>query len=158
MKWCKTCDGYRDESLFYKVKTNKDGLQQVCKKCDNARRNKRRQNPVNRKKDSLKTMKYHKTEKGIKVLRREQLKSRYGITLEQYDAMLVRQNYVCAICKQPETRKFKDQLCPLSVDHNHVTGKVRALLCNHCNHLLGDAMSDKEILLQAVLYLEQYSG
>src|SRR3990167_10869346 len=39
----------------------------------------------------------------IKARRKYHLKKTYGITLEQYERMLVEQNGVCAVCKQPET-------------------------------------------------------
>lgn len=60
------------------------------------------------------------------------LKSRYGITLEDYEALLAKQNGVCAICEQPCKTGER-----LSVDHNHATGVVRGLLCRGCNFRLG---------------------
>lgn len=57
--------------------------------------------------------------------------SRYGITIEQYDAMFAAQGGVCAICdKPPKNRR-------LDVDHDHSTGQVRGLLCAPCNRLVG---------------------
>jgi hypothetical protein len=62
------------------------------------------------------------------------LKSLYGITLEQYDEMLAKQEGHCAACPQtPEKEHHK----VLHVDHNHVTGAVRGLLCGRCNTALG---------------------
>lgn len=60
------------------------------------------------------------------------LKARYGITLEDYEALLVKQNGVCAICE--EECKTGERL---SVDHDHETGAVRGLLCRACNFRLG---------------------
>lgn len=57
---------------------------------------------------------------------------RYGVTADQYNFLLEKQNGVCAICKQPE-RVYSN----LSVDHNHKTNKVRELLCSDCNKLVG---------------------
>lgn len=65
--------------------------------------------------------------------RRDQLKHHYGITIEQYDAMLAKQNGVCAICQNPPRGKMKR----LSVDHDHITGAVRGLLCITCNRTVG---------------------
>lgn len=58
----------------------------------------------------------------------------YGLTPEQYDALLRRQDGKCAICRaRPKSKR-------LAVDHNHDTGEVRGLLCSRCNHdLLGSA-------------------
>ncbi len=65
-----------------------------------------------------------------------QLRSEYGITLERYEQMEVAQNGVCAICsrKQPDRTNRPKRL---SVDHDHKTGQVRALLCDCCNRALG---------------------
>lgn len=63
--------------------------------------------------------------------RERALKAKYGITVADYDAMLAKQNGVCAICKFPPKRRR------LAVDHNHKTGKVRGLLCWRCNYALG---------------------
>jgi hypothetical protein len=67
------------------------------------------------------------------------LKQMYGITLEQYNALLVAQGGVCAICKQAETwvDTRTQEVARLRVDHCHVTGKVRALLCSKCNSVIG---------------------
>ena len=64
-------------------------------------------------------------------------KCTFGITREQFESMLAAQNGVCAICGRPETVKRKGVVHALSVDHCHVTGKIRGLLCSRCNRLLG---------------------
>ena len=63
---------------------------------------------------------------------RRELFRRYGLTSSDYQAMLVRQNGVCAMCHRD--CRTGQRLC---VDHNHVTGEVRALLCRRCNAGLG---------------------
>jgi Autographiviridae endonuclease VII len=63
--------------------------------------------------------------------------------------MYERQGGKCAIC--PE---FKPK-GKLVVDHNHTTGKVRKLLCLHCNTLIGYAREDIAILLSAVVHLQR---
>lgn len=62
------------------------------------------------------------------VQRARALLRKYGITTEQYEAMLVKQGGVCAICaRPPQTRR-------LAVDHDHGPSKrVRGLVCQHCN-------------------------
>lgn len=65
-------------------------------------------------------------------LRNRKLKARYGIDIEQYDAMLKTQNGVCKICSSVNLDGKR-----LHVDHCHQTGKVRGLLCNGCNRKLG---------------------
>jgi hypothetical protein len=75
------------------------------------------------------------------------MKSNYGITIEQYYAMLREQNGLCKLCsKPPKSRR-------LVIDHCHQTGKVRGLLCNGCNrsmHLLDNA----DLLAKAIKYKE----
>jgi hypothetical protein len=69
--------------------------------------------------------------------------------------MLKSQNYVCAICKNPETVKsVKGKLKELAVDHCHNTGKIRGLLCYACNIGIGLFKNNPEILYQASLYCE----
>ena len=75
-------------------------------------------------------------------------KATYGITPEEYEALLEYQGGVCAICLQrPVTKR-------LAVDHNHRTGAVRGLLCSRCNHdLLGALHDSLGVALRAVQYL-----
>ena len=85
-----------------------------------------------------------------------QLVYRYGITRNDFKAMLVNQKGVCAICKQPETQidKRTGNVKQLAVDHCHKTGKVRGLLCVHCNHGLGKFKDNVDLLKTAIIYLE----
>jgi hypothetical protein len=61
--------------------------------------------------------------------RDRRLRARYGITLSEYNELLVAQGNKCAICG----RKASDFKIPLSVDHSHEDGTVRGLLCFICN-------------------------
>lgn len=89
--------------------------------------------------------------------RRNHLKRTYDLSLEDYDQLLIDQNNVCAICKQPEYRVMKTGLVkPLSIDHCHTSGKIRALLCNDCNACLGFAKESPEVLRAMALYLEEH--
>jgi hypothetical protein len=77
--------------------------------------------------------------------RKAQLR-RYGISLAEYDALLEKQGGACAICR----KRPKGRLC---VDHCHVTGMVRGLLCNECNGALGYLKDDQASLVAALAYL-----
>jgi NMD protein affecting ribosome stability and mRNA decay len=68
-----------------------------------------------------------------KFARRDQLKHKYNLSIEDYEALVQKQNGLCAICKQPPRGK----MTRLSVDHDHTTGHVRGLLCITCNRVLG---------------------
>ncbi|WP_405506289.1 endonuclease VII domain-containing protein [Streptomyces cyaneofuscatus] len=77
----------------------------------------------------------------------------YGITLDQYNEMLAKQGQLCALCgERPDTDRR------MHVDHDHTTGKIRALLCHHCNLLLGNAKDSPARLRQAIAYLERHSS
>ena len=73
----------------------------------------------------------------------------YGITLEQYDKMLEEQDGKCKICKT-ETPGGRGRF---NIDHDHVTGKIRGLLCFHCNMVLGQVKDDIKILTSMTQYL-----
>ena len=83
---------------------------------------------------------------------------RYGLTVEQYDAMLEAQGGVCAICKKPETRTRRGKILPLVVEHNHETNEVRALTCHRCNSVIGYSGESPEILRATADYLEAHKG
>jgi dCMP deaminase len=79
------------------------------------------------------------------------LKMEYGISQVDYDAILDRQGGVCSICKQ-------DAGGDLVVDHDHVTGKVRGILCQACNRSLGMLREDTRRMRSAISYLDANSG
>jgi Recombination endonuclease VII len=74
------------------------------------------------------------------------MKQRYGISRADYDALFERQGGVCAICR----KRSKERLC---VDHCHVTGVIRGLLCRKCNFGLGSLCEDQRALVAALAYL-----
>jgi hypothetical protein len=95
----------------------------------------------------------------IKRWRHEnQLKKTFGLSVEQFNAMLTKQNGVCAICEKPERAKSnaRVEIRRLAVDHCHTTGKVRALLCSACNTALGGFKDDPELLRKAAAYIESH--
>jgi len=73
----------------------------------------------------------------------------YGITLEEYEVLLIKQNNVCAICSASTGSNNKR----LAVDHNHQTGVVRGLLCDDCNIGLGKFKDNPNLLIKAINYL-----
>lgn len=82
------------------------------------------------------------------------LKSKYGITIDQYEALLAQQGGVCAICCQPEKRAKQGVVYRLHVDHDHRTGRIRALLCHNCNCAIGHVKEDPVVLERMIRYLE----
>jgi hypothetical protein len=86
------------------------------------------------------------------------IKRKYGITIEDYQNMLVKQNNVCAICfKEDMTIEANSmRLKGLCIDHCHVTNKVRGLLCNKCNPMIGYSKDSIKLLESAISYLKAH--
>lgn len=79
----------------------------------------------------------------------------YGITVDQYEQLTQWQDGRCAICREiPKQWRGHYQL---HVDHNHASGKVRGLLCVHCNMGLGQFYEDKTRLTAAIDYIDQHA-
>jgi len=97
-------------------------------------------------------------EYGNRASRKANLRRKYGITDEQYDAMLKAQNGACAICKRPERMFIGSTRTRLAVDHSHKTGKVRGLLCSTCNTALGAFGEDPERIRKAIEYIRLHRG
>ncbi len=76
----------------------------------------------------------------------------YGLTIETYEAMVLSQNGVCAICGRPPSMRNRND-CRLHVDHDHATGAVRGLLCLNCNRGLGMLGDDLSRVQSAANYL-----
>jgi hypothetical protein len=74
---------------------------------------------------------------------------RYGLEPGQFERLLAEQDGKCAICREECPRQFE-----LSVDHCHVTGTVRGLLCQNCNAALGMFKDDPALLARAIDYLK----
>lgn len=82
-------------------------------------------------------------------MRDKRLKKVYGITSDEYNKMFEEQKGCCKICNDQTT---------LHVDHCHTTGKVRGLLCRHCNVGIGHFEDNINNLLKAIEYLKQINN
>ena len=149
MKKCSKCHKIYPATpeYFSRNKSRKDNLACWCKECY------KRYKQSDKGKATLK--KYRQTEESKQSRRNSDYKYNYGITLAEYDQMFEQQNSCCAICGQPEIVKFKGKIKPLSVDHNHKTGKIRGLLCVRCNLILRDAKDNILTLHYAMEYLKK---
>lgn len=86
------------------------------------------------------------------------LRTTYGISLETYEALLVSQNGLCAICGEPPNMKHPHPSRRLLVvDHCHKHKQVRGLLCAICNHVLGVALDNPKRLRMAANYVEVFN-
>lgn len=77
------------------------------------------------------------------------VRTKYGISAEEYNSLLLAQGGGCAICQRPPDN---ERLC---VDHDHETGRVRGLLCRRCNSGIGQLKDSVALLLRAANYVER---
>jgi hypothetical protein len=95
------------------------------------------------------SLRYGKTEKGRLSRKKAKLHFDYGLTVEEFDMMYNEQEGKCACCN-----KHFD-VTP-HIDHNHLTNKVRGLLCPNCNKAIGLVYEDIDILNNIITYLKKY--
>ena len=90
--------------------------------------------------------------------RKYSLMKKFGMTLEEYNIRLIAQDNKCAICGKEETRRHQNgTLCFLSVDHDHLTGENRDLLCSKCNLGLGHYDDNPILFTKAGEYLTKWN-
>lgn len=134
------CNELKPLNNFYNRKASEDGKGYRCKNCDDLAR--KQYQEKHRDKQSL-------------MARKRMLRHKYHIELEDYNKLLEKQNYVCAICNGgPVATKPPFNSC-LVVDHNHKTNNIRGLLCQKCNKALGLFKDNIENLKQAIKYLKK---
>jgi hypothetical protein len=136
-KVCRKCKKEKNVSEFYRHHKNPEkNSHSWCKRCtcDYA----------------LDQQKNRSKEKQSLINRRNKIKAAFGITLEQFDEILLSQNGGCAICNT-KTPGGKGNF---HVDHCHSTGRIRGLLCHHCNVGLGHFRDSPSLLVAAAQYVE----
>lgn len=77
----------------------------------------------------------------------------HGITIETYNELKAKQDSRCAICGVVPNDNYGGHHDGFHIDHDHVSGRVRGLLCKHCNVGIGMLKDSEEILQSAILYL-----
>ena len=139
MKTCSHCKVEKPLDEFYTHANKAGGKTSWCKKCMAQVTTEKRKDPVQK-------------ELWKEYGRRSRLKKAYGITANEYDAMVVLQNGGCAICGSTKVggRGLNSRL---AVDHDHITGRVRGLLCTSCNNGLGRFKDNPEFLQKGIDYL-----
>ena len=161
MKRCIKCQEFKPLDQFYRMAGMRDGHRNDCKACNLAAKAARyRANPEPARERTrlwrlanperyAETQARFRASDGKKISdRRSHLKRKYGLSLDEYDAMLARQGGGCGICgREPSDR------ISLHVDHDHRTGRIRGLLCFVCNSSLGD-LDDPDLLRAALRYVE----
>lgn len=135
-KRCTKCDEHKPRAEFYPHSVAKNGVSAWCRLCtNNTTKRTQKENP----------------EKARAACKKSKLKTKWGLTIAEYDAMLAAQGGGCAVCKT----QTPGGMGRFPVDHDHVTGKIRGLLCNLCNVGLGHLKDSPTLLRQAADYIEQ---
>ena len=132
MKRCPKCGITKPITFFHRSRIRKDGHEPYCMECQAAAKKLRSSTP-----------------EGKEANRRYSYKKRYGDPAI-YDRLIAAQDGKCALCGCPEGEQR------LRVDHDHTTGKVRALLCHKCNQALGFFDDQPWLLRKAAAYLEYH--
>lgn len=131
------------EEFFYKHSQKSSGFNCWCIPCS---KKKARESELRRREEDPEGFAAKRQEQG-----RKQKLAKYGLTPEGYQELLDAQGGACAICGATEnTRKGSDNF---HVDHDHRTGRVRGLLCHHCNVALGMVDDDPDRLNAMIAYL-----
>lgn len=123
---CTQCFEYKLWSQFYLSSFGPTGYDSQCRDC--------------------------RKKKNLKSNRASHLRRNYSLTEFEFEELFKRQKGLCKICNIEMTRKSREARA-VNVDHCHMTGEVRGLLCQNCNKMLGYCKDDPDILRNAIIYL-----
>lgn len=153
MKICSKCGIEKPLSDFNLEKKNKDGRRGYCKACEYGSH----RTYYLKHKDKVHTQQRNWDRSHPDKVYNWYLRKHYGITIQEYTGLLEAQGGVCAICRLPNTARNPNTGKPkrLYVDHDHLTGAIRGLLCNQCNQAIGCFAEDPDRMVRAMEYLEQ---
>ena len=136
MKQCRVCNELKEETDFSKCGRkggNPEARHTECKECAKTR--------VKATRDPERARDAH-------------LRRNYGITLADFNRMVLSQGSKCACCGTDKPGGKHNQWC---VDHDHVTGAVRELLCKDCNIVLGLVEDSPEHLQRLISYIAKHT-
>jgi len=136
LRECKKCGCIQPLDKYPKAKQCYDGRAPTCKACKNKKQRKK----------YISGTSYKEKDRNKHYLRK------YGITIEDYNQMLVEQKGMCKICG---TKTPGDNITNFIVDHCHDTGVVRGLLCRKCNTGIGYLQDSYKVVQQAAYYLKE---
>ena len=148
-KRCPKCKTVKAVSSFYKkITQTKRGWawDSKCIKCRQLECKEYGKNNRVKRNQRLREWRRKNPEKARLNDKRGRIKNKYGITLEQVNILRGYKNNCCWICGEEKK---------LFIDHNHITGKVRGMLCPRCNNFIGQIEMNSNILINAKSYLDQ---
>lgn len=166
-KRCSKCGFTGPLDAFQKNRRGKHGRGSWCRQCCAKAASRYRLDNLDRERENNRKWRANNLARARATVNRRQNKSksqmsrknsmlrlRYGITLDQFNQMLIAQNNKCAICQILIDETPKKQLC---VDHCHTTEKIRGLLCGNCNAGIGSLKDSIQLLESAISYLKETS-
>ncbi len=127
LRVCRKCRSYKLKGDFAPNKKSSDGLHSWCRECQRM---------------------YQRIR-----LHEGHLYGKYRISYPEWKYMYVAQQGKCAICDKAISDRGHREKDVGRVDHDHSTGHIRGLLCNHCNNVLGYARDNVDVLKSAIAYL-----
>lgn len=150
-KICPRCTEEKRVGEFGKNASRSDGLSHYCRLCHRRAVAENRARgiagePLRSRPPPKPKREYTRTFKATRSNFRSSIRRKYGITVADFDRLLIDQSGRCVGCLLPMLRPY--------VDHDHETDAVRGLLCMWCNSALGQAMDDPEVLRRLAEYLE----
>lgn len=149
---CNYCGKWKPLTQFSLKRADRSGRRSQCKECASEAQRVRIRGI---KADPEKWRRLRRQRRG------SELRTKVGITLADYEKAFAEQGGVCAICGKPETvlwRKKLKQLRSMSADHDHKTGRFRALLCHKCNRAIGLFGDDPELMEKAAAYVRAHAA
>ena len=163
-KHCHICGERKPLDDFYRSTGMRDGHRNDCKACNLAEKKKRYEADPAKHIAAVKRWQQENSER-LNAYRREYRKrddvkrrsrdayyrKAYGKTADEVDEIVELQAGRCLICKV----ELPERLGSRHLDHDHVTGKVRGVLCIDCNHGIGKLKDSPDLLLRAVVYLRE---
>ena len=138
MKECNVCFNEKPYDRFYKKKASRDGYKHQCKECTGRANSTRYYADVEFRRERQ------------RQIQRTYTAKKFGLTLCELEVLYIQQDSMCAICGISEESHGRY----LAIDHCHITGKVRGLLCMSCNTALGNFKDDTYVMSKAIKYLE----
>ncbi len=144
-KVCACCKQEKAITAFHKVKSRPDGCHPYCKAC------RKKHDGERYKRDGEKIRARNKKwQEETPHCKRAYWLKQYGISPEEWGKMFEFQGGRCAICGIHQSELSR----ALAVDHDHVTGKVRGLLCLRCNVGMGHFGDDEDLIKLVLQYLQ----
>lgn len=158
--FCGECSEVKPLLEFHSNNRTRHGVATKCKECKNehnralVKRHKEEMGEdawLAKKREQLKKWRVNTRPKRLEHFQRyereKNLKSNYGISIDDFDRLLASQDGRCAICETPNPQRF------WHIDHDHSTGEIRGILCNLCNVGLGAFKDNRHSLKMAEIYL-----